>query len=427
MRIIREVDEKELDEFARITVEAFPGLKIDTPEARRRMLEQLSKVLKEPIVHFFGVFDEGQMVGVMRCYDFTMKLHDGRVAVGGLGGVAVDLRHKKEHVAADMVRHYLDNYRAKGAALAALYPFRPDFYRRMGFGYGVKLNRYKFSPEALPADGLASDALPAKGLAERVDYLSAADRDDVAACYDRFLERTNGLLELPPHVLNGLFSDPAVHLVGYWAGGQLRGYLIFRFEAVPDGNWLLNDLQVRALVYDDAAALAALLGFLRKQADQVGRIIYETQDEAFHHLLNDPRDGSGNLLAGLWHQTNTQGLGIMYRVIDVARLWAVLGDHDFGGVTTRLRLNLSDTFLPENAGIYRIDFNAGRATPAAADSPADVAVNMDVSDFSSLIVGAVDFDRLHAYGRVTLSDDAHVPLLTRLFRAKARPWCMTHF
>ena len=61
MRIIREVDEKELDEFARITVEAFPGLKIDTPEARRRMLEQLSKVLKEPIVHFFGVFDEGQI------------------------------------------------------------------------------------------------------------------------------------------------------------------------------------------------------------------------------------------------------------------------------------------------------------------------------------------------------------------------------
>ena len=119
--------------------------------------------------------------------------------------------------------------------------------------------------------------------------------------------------------------------------------------------------QVRALVYDDAAALAALLGFLRKQADQVGRIIYETQDEAFHHLLNDPRDGSGNLLAGLWHQTNTQGLGIMYRVIDVARLWAVLGDHDFGGVTTRLKLDLSDTFLPENAGIYRIDFNAGRA------------------------------------------------------------------
>ena len=417
MRTIREVDENELGELARITVEAFPGMKIDTPEARQRMIERLAKVMKEPVVHFFGVFDDEQMVGVMRCYDFTMKLHDGRAAVGGLGGVAVDLRHKKEHVAADMVRYYLDYYRAKGAALTALYPFRPDFYRRMGFGYGVKMNRYSFRP----------DSLPAVGTAERVDYLSAADRDDVAACYDRFLARTNGLLELPPHVLDGLFSDPAVYLVGYRPAGQLRGYLIFRFEAAPDGNWLLNDMQLRALVYDDAAALAALLGFLRKQADQVGRIIYETQDETFHYLLSDPRDGSGNLLAGLWHQTNTQGLGIMYRVIDVARLLAVLGDHDFGGVTTRLRLNLSDTFLPENAGSYRLDFDAGRASLAAADSPAEIELSMDVSDFSSLAVGAVDFARLHAYGRVTLNDDTHAPLLDRLFHANARPWCMTHF
>ena len=76
MRIIREVDEKELDELARITVEAFPGMKIDTPEARQRMIERLAKVMKEPVVHFFGVFDDTQMVGVMRCYDFTMKLQD---------------------------------------------------------------------------------------------------------------------------------------------------------------------------------------------------------------------------------------------------------------------------------------------------------------------------------------------------------------
>lgn len=416
MRTIREVHENELGEFARITVEAFPGLKIDTPEARQRMIERLVQVMNEPVVHFFGVFDDGQMVGVMRCYDFTMKLHDGRAAVGGLGGVAVDLRHKKEHVAADMVRHFLDYYRAKGASLTALYPFRPDFYQRMGFGYGVKMNRYSFRP----------DALPAHGLAERVDYLSAADRDDLAACYDRFLERSNGLLELPPHVLDGLFSDPAVRLVGYRAGGQLRGYLIFRFEPAPDGNWLLYDIQLRALVYDDPVALAALLGFLRRQADQVGRVIFETQDETFHYLLSDPRDGSGNLLAGLWHQANTQGLGIMYRVIDVPRLFAVLKDHDFGGVTTRLRLKLSDTFLPENAGCYTIAIDAGRATLAATEA-AEIEISLDISDFSSLVVGAVDFDRLYTYGRVTLSDDAHAPLLNRLFRARARPWCMTHF
>ncbi|MCA9866291.1 MAG: GNAT family N-acetyltransferase [Anaerolineales bacterium] len=415
MRTIREIHEDELDELIRITVEAFPGMKVESRADRDRMRERLVKVMNEPIVHFFGVFEGAAMLGVMRCYDFTMKLRETRALVGGLGGVAVDLRHKKEHVAADMVRFYLDYYRQKGAALTALYPFRPDFYHRMGFGYGVKMNRYSFRP----------DALPAAGVGAVVDYLTADDRDDLAACYDRFLARTNGLIELSPHMLDALFDDTSARIVGYRQNGALRGYLVFRFEAAPGENWLTNNIQLRTLIYDDAAALLALLGFLRKQADQAGRIIYETQDETFHYLLDDPRDGSGNLLAGLWHQANTQGLGIMYRVIDAARLWAVLGDHDFGGVTLRMRLDLTDTFFPENAGSYLINVSEGRAT--LGSGTADVELGMDIADFSSLVVGAVDFERLQAYGRVNLSDAGMANVVNRFFAAGRRPWCLTHF
>lgn len=416
MRAIREVREDELDEFARITIEAFPGMKVESQEARDRMVERLAKVMKEPIVHFFGVYDDGKMVGVMRSYDFMMKLHDTRTLVGGLGGVAVDLRHKKERVAADMVRFYLDFYRQKGAALAALYPFRPDFYRRMGFGYGVKMNRYSFRPDALPAGGVRA----------RVDYLTAADRDDLAACYDRFLGRTNGLIEIPSHVLDSLFSDPALHIVGYREEGALRGYLIFRFEEAPGQNWLANNIQLRTLIYDDPQALAALLGFLRKQADQVDRVNFETQDDRFHHILADPRDGSNNLLAGLWHQTNTQGTGIMYRVIDVARLFEVLSERSFGGITATVRLDLTDTFLPENGGSYRLAVDGGRANLSAGDQ-ADVTVGLDISDFSSLVVGAIDFQRLFTYGRATISDESSVSVVNRLFRAEIMPWCLTSF
>lgn len=340
MRTIREIENSELNELARITIEAFPGMKVDSQEARERMLERLAQVMKEPIVKFFGVFDDDRMVGVMRCYDFTMKLHETRTLVGGVGGVAVDLRHKKKSVAADMIRYYLNLYREKNAALAALYPFRPDFYRRMGFGYGVKMNRYSFMPASLPTGGESA----------WVDYLTAADKMEVAACYDRYLERTNGLIEMPSHVLDALLADTSQHILGYRENGRLLGYLVFRFQTPPGENWLSNDIQLRTLIYNNPAALIALLGFLRKQADQVGRIIYETQDDTFHHVLHDPRDGSDKLLAGLWHETNTQGLGIMYRVIDVPRLFEVLGDHDFGRVSGRFRLNLSDTFCRRMAG-----------------------------------------------------------------------------
>jgi predicted acetyltransferase len=415
MRTIREVEESELEELLRITVEAFPGMKVSGPEERARMLERLARVMKEPIVHFFGVYEGGRLIGVMRFYDFTMRLHDTDALVGGVGGVAVDLRHKKERVAADMIRFFLDYYRDKGAALTALYPFRPDFYHRMGFGFGVKLNRYSFRPDVLPARPKA-----------RVEFLTTDDKAAVGDCYERFRRRTNGLLQLPPHVLDSLFTDPAMRLVGVREGDRVRGYLLFRFDPAAGDNWLANDLYVRTLVYDDAAALATLLGFVRTQADQVQRVIYETQDDTFHFLLPDPRDGTGNLLAGLWHETNTQGAGIMYRVIDTPRLFDVLRDHDFGGQTATLGLTLTDTFLPENAGRYVLRVANGRATLSDGGA-ADIEISLNVSDFSSLAVGAIDFARLYGYGLATLSDAAAVPLIDSLFRAAQRPWCMTHF
>ena len=415
MRTIREVEESELEELLRITVEAFPGMKVSGPEERTRMLERLARVMKEPIVRFFGVYEAGRLIGVMRFYDFTMRLHETDALVGGVGGVAVDLRHKKERVAADMIRFFLEYYRDKGAALTALYPFRPDFYYRMGFGFGVKLNRYSFAPGALPARTKA-----------RVEFLTADDKAAVGDCYERFRARTNGLLRLPPHVLDSLFTDPAMRLVGVRDGQKVRGYLLFRFDPAAGDNWLANDLYVRSMVYDDAATLAALLGFLRTQADQVQRVIYETQDDTFHFLLPDPRNGTGNLLAGLWHEVNTQGAGIMYRVIDTPRLFDVLRDHDFGEVTTTLGITLSDSFLPENAGRYVLLVEDGRAA-LVEGVPAEVEIGLDVSEFSSLVVGAIDFARLHGYGLATISDAAAVPLVDRLFRAGQRPWCMTHF
>lgn len=418
MRIIREIEENDLDEFMRITLEAFPGMRIAGPEERQGLHERLRKVMDEPIVHFLAVWEGDQMVGVMRFYDFTMKLHSTRTLVGGVGGVAVDLRHKKERVAADIVNHFIDFYRRKEACLTALYPFRPDFYRRMGYGYGLKMNRYRFK----------ADSLPSGWSKEGIDFLTAQDKQAVHDCYDRFLERTNGLIELPPHVLEGLFSDPAIKIVGLRKNNQVAGYLVFRFETAKEDNFLLNHLYVRALIYDDVEALRPLIAFLRSQADQVDRIIYETQDDMFFHLLADPRNGSGNLLAGLWHETNSQGIGIMYRVIDVPRLFAILQDRNFGGVNCRVAIDLTDSFRPEIGGRYVLNVTRGDVELVSPESGrVDCVVTMDISTFSSLAVGAIDFSRLVVYGLASVSDPACVAVIDRMFHTDQPPLCMTSF
>lgn len=417
MREIRAVEENDLSEFMRITIEAFPGMRVTTPDDRQRMLERLRRVMEEPIVHLLALFEDDKMLGVMRCYDFTMKLRSVRTLVGGLGGVAVDLRHKKEYVAYEMVQHFHQRYRDEGACLTALYPFRPDFYRKMGYGFGTRMNRYALDPATLPRGSGK----------EGIVFLGPEDREALHACYDRLVDRTNGLIELPSYVLDNLLGDDDILKIGYRGEGELEGYLLARLAPVREDNFLANNLEVRALVYDNPAALSELLSFVRSQADQVSRIIYETQDENVPFLSTDPRNGSGNLLAGLWHETNTQGTGIMYRVIDARRVFEVLSAHDFGRLDVRLAIELEDSFLTQNAGRLVVAFEDGRAHVEDAASPYDVTISLEVGNFSSLVTGAVSFRQLLTYGLASISDPAYVEAIHRLFFTEQKPWCMTNF
>ena len=415
MRTTRPISEKELGDYMAIFANAYPGIDLSSPEAWQRFRSRLVRIARDPAVNNFALFEDGEMRGIMRLYDFTMNLLSTRVLVGGVGGLAVDLLHKKEQIAADMLRFYLRHYKAKGACLAALYPFRPDFYRRMGFGYGTKRSLYRIRPDSLPKG-------PGAG---QVSFLTEADRDVLQACYDRFMIRHNGLMERLNYEWDALFATPSLKVVGVWRNNQLSGYLIFKFEKGQGDHFLSNDILVREFIYDSATDLLDLLRFLHLQADQIERIIFYTQDESFHYLFHDPRNDSGNLLPQVYHESNTQGVGIMYRVIDLPRLFEVLEGHSFGHVTYRLKIRLADTFFPEHAGSYIFQFQDGRVSRPHNDL-FDGEIRLDVAEFSSLVVGAISFKRLVDYGLATISDESAVDLIDRLFAAP-KPICLTEF
>jgi predicted acetyltransferase len=138
MSEIRALTPDEFEPLARIFSEAYPGFKITTEEERKQFAERALKLHEEdPTAQFHGLFRDGELQGIMCFYDFSMNFLQARIPAGGVGQVAVALLHKKEHVAKEMMGYFLRHYRNQGAPLAALYPFRPDFYRKMGFGYGT--------------------------------------------------------------------------------------------------------------------------------------------------------------------------------------------------------------------------------------------------------------------------------------------------
>lgn len=418
MSEIRVLSAQDFDAFARIDADAYPEIKVISAEDRERLKQRLLKIYREEsTVTFYGLFREGRLLGGMRLHDFTMNFLGTHIAAGGVGEVAVHLGHKKEHVAKEMIAYFVRHYRVRGAPIAMLYPFRPDFYRKMGFGYGTKMSQYRVKPAALPRG-------PSKEHVRYLDPNSEDDRQALLDCYDRVLSRTHGMVEKFEYEVTRLMTDPKHRIVGYEMDGQVLGYLVFTFES--GDNFLCNDIHVRELIYENQEALSELLTFLHTQADQVRHVILETQDESFHHLLLDPRSASPSLIPSVYHESNIQGVGLMYRVIDTPGIFRLLREHDFGGQTCTLKLTIADSFLPENGGSTLLRFEGGRPQ-LVADGECEVEARMDVAEFSSLLVGAVNFRSLYRYGLADLSDPSHLGTVDQIFAVQDRPVCTTPF
>lgn len=413
---IRRLTEADFDEFIPIVANAYPGIKIVSAEDRQKFKERLIVQDKEPTMSFHGLLRDGRLLGGMKFFDFTMKLLSTKALVGGVGLVAVDLLHKKERVAKELITYYLDHYRQQGATMTALYPFRPDFYKQMGFGYGTKMSQYRVQPAALPRGSSR----------EHVTFLTAADKDALMACYNRYLDKTHGLMEKVELNLQYLFDNLANRVVGYKDGDRVLGYLVFDFKADTPGNFLIQEIIVHEFVYENPAVMAELFTFLHTQFDQVERIVFNTQDDDFHFLLSDPRNGSGRIIPHVFHESNTQGVGLMYRVIDTPGLFNLLQEHNFGGQSGRFQFNIADSFFPANAGRYLVEFDEGRPRLLSTGN-ADAEISLDVAEFSSLLMGCVSFRTLHSYNLATLSNPAHLDTLTRLFSVEQKPICLTRF
>jgi predicted acetyltransferase len=412
---IRELTADEHETFARIAARAYPAMRLPQEGDVSLVVDRMRRRLDPPRDTLWGCFRDGALIGGMRLIRFEMNMRGAMVGAGGVGQVAVDLLHKKQGVAKALIFHFLSWCRANGMPLATLYPFRPDFYAQMGFGPGTRQSQYRFAPAALPA----------RETSDTLRYLTPADAPAIGATYARVQRETHGMMARLPHELDNLFQ-PAVTWVGAFEGDTLRGYLSYGLETDLNNNFVRNDLHLRELIYETPAALTSLLAFLRVQADQFNRIIFETQDDDFAFLLSDPRDDSNRLIPSVYHQSNTQGVGIMYRILDLPPLFAALSGARFGPGRLTLRLVVEDDFQPGGLAPLTVRFAEGQATLAPSDRP-DAEVSFDVASCSSLLMGSVSALSLWRYGKLAISDPALIETVEAIFSTSRKPVCMTHF
>lgn len=407
---------EEFIDFVNIVADAYPGFKIDTEELKQKRVEAFCKIQEEDAgVSYYGVFREDQLVGGMRYHDFTMNLLSKKVKAGGIGLVAVHQLHKKEKIAKSIVTTFMDHYRKAGASMALLYPFRPDFYKKMGFGFGASMNQYRIKPMNLPKGGSK----------EHLRFLKREDALALLNCYQRMYAKTNGLIEKYEKDFTAIFDNPRSKVVGYVEDNEVKGYILYEFKNNA-GNVLSNDMVVNQMVFEHRKALMAFMTYLNSQSDQIRYVIFNLQDEDFRFILEDPTNDSNNLFTPVYHECSIQGTGIMYRVLNIRRLFEELKNHNFNHETCQLKIRIQDNLIEENNESIIVGFKDGLAEIKETDDY-DVEIHMDIADFSSLITCAVSFQSLYKYGRASISNEADIPKVNRIFSSADKPICMTMF
>jgi len=414
---IRELKGNEFEDFQRIVIQAYPAMLPDNfpTEAKQAWLERMKKANKDSNSDkkYYGVFDSDHLLGGMIYFDYTMTVFSQPLQVGGVGLICVDLLHKKEHVAKSIMKAFHDHYYNLGIPITILYPFRPDFYAAMGYGLGKKMNRYQFKPVDLP-----------KTMKKHLIPINSSHKRLVTECFNRYASKTHGMIQKTEEEFEKLLSSPIV--IGYKKNGLIQGFLHFAFKKVDPDHSILHDLIIEELIYENAEVLSELLTYLSSQADQVRNIFFHTQDDYFHYLLHDPRNGGQNIFLTS-QESNIQGLGIMYRIINAQKLFTDLKGHNFGNQSISLKLSLKDSFLPANNGSFVVKFDQGQSQLQNESGLVDAEIILDIDRFSSIFMGVVSFKKLYQLGLVTISDDKYLDIVNKLFMTEVPPLTTQQF
>ncbi|MCL2285902.1 MAG: GNAT family N-acetyltransferase [Firmicutes bacterium] len=416
MYMFSQLNENNFIDMARLQLDAYPSTGYNTTV--EKYAERIAEVNKRKDINFYGAYKGDRLVGSYSAWDFDMNMRQIMIKAGGIGSVAVDLAHKKEKICREIVKKFTYNLRGNGINMAMLYPFNSAFYYRMGFGFGTLLQQFKLKPENLPGGNSKA----------HIVRLYEDSAESLAAFYNSRVKLTHGLIMKTADEFASRLKNPVNKIFAYVApGGEVCGYIVFQFKKGSEESFLVNDMIVSELLFSSPEAFTELMTFVKSQSDQVRYVIINTQDEGLINAIADPRNHTDRVLFSAYQECCQTGLGIMYRICDVGAFIKEISGCKFGELNMKLRLNVTDTFVPENNKPFMLEFIDGQCSAAADDTTPDAELTINIAELSSIIMGCTNLKHLVKYGKASLSGDSYLDVLSRAFSLDEKPVCLTHF
>jgi predicted acetyltransferase len=392
---IRVAEDRDLESLLTVHAAAFPD-----PRGREARRKNFCENPRGSLSDLYVAERGGRVVGHGFLFPMRSWFGGPALSVGGVASVGVAPDARRSRVGRALLVGLLAQMRARGMAVSMLYPFRHDFYRKLGWGLVGELRRHRFRPDALPLFEERERVLEG-----RPDHLDA-----VRECYETFAKTRTGLLARSDAVWASLVRSETVRIAQVpRAGGDLEGYCLYRFVADPMLSH--QEIEVHELVANTPSARLALWGFLSAQRDQVRRIQMSVPpDEPLHLFLREPRGPEEDPIRGLTFVAGQVAVGLMLRIVDPARAIAGRGWSSDGEVV----LNCPDRLLGDGTRL-RLVVRGGHAEVGAAASGAGPVLAMDPSTFAQVWSGALLPSRAVYFGLAQVEPGSALPWLDRLF------------
>jgi predicted acetyltransferase len=395
-------------------------IEIGTPGEEHR--EQVARVLsvalnfgpawierRAPFVHldqFRCAFDDGRVVATAAAHRLTQWFGGHELPCSGIYAVATLPEYRGAGLASRTVGTLLEEARAAGMPLSALYPSVLRPYRRLGFEMAGVQVEHEVPLTELPVVSTALD----------ISGYDPGELGEIRACYRRVVATANGPIDS---------DEPdwwSVRVMSHWDtdvvsravvcrddGGAVRGYASYYHHEAKGPLEPAFRVVCKHLVAETLQALRSLVAYFRSFRGM-------GQTLAFFGQPNPPLA----MLVPEQRLKEKWSYRWMLRLLDVA---AALEGRGYPGVSGEALIAVDDPDVEANRGAFRLSADLGkvRVEPVGGPAPRPIPIGALASIFSGYLPvdAAVQLGYLDA-------DDPAVPLLRELF-AGPPPWMYDFF
>lgn len=372
---IREIKEKDYEEAAYIKSMAFyiDKNKNDNVETIINSFYALKNMKQSKV---FVCCCEEEIVGLITIHEFTMNFHERFIDVYALSGVAVHIRHRMQGVADFMIHFFLKHAKSNGASMVMLYPYKPSFYKKYGFGWGIEKYEYSFK----------SDNFKYKNN-KNIFQFEPNSMESIKKIDNEYVKMQHGMCfigEYEWYKLTQEITDDDIVMIRN-DDGNLEGYAIVKYEKDGEYNPYDQTIIIEKLVTLSPRAKEHFFSYLFTLKDQFETVKIYTHEQFFYYNLKNAGSIYDATVSTGYHYNCRQGLGIMYKAINPQNLLNLLYCRD---IKTGYCFIIKDKYNNSIEEVYLHDKNTKNK------------IYINVEDFTSWIMGCIPMVDLYKLGLI---------------------------